>query len=811
MPGLWDGYEFVDGELELWSREIFSAAMEMPAAERRDFLASVCAGNDELKTRVQSLIDQAWELDAGPPRDQVYRPGTVIRDCVLLSKVGQGGMAEVYKAIQRSLRRVVAVKVLTAGDGDLSSALAVDAISASRLQHPNIAAIHDAELGGDRPCVVMEYVDGVSLRTWLDRHWRKAKSAPPRGTVTSIVRQIALALREAHGHGIVHRDIKPENILLAKRGEDYHVKVVDFGVARRIKAPRGQVLGTAGYIAPELLDGARPDERADLFSVGVVLYEILTGRHPFAGGTDAEILYNTATKEAPRPEHDALPDLFAVASTALRKTAADRYQSVDELIADLDGLQPAARASTSNPLLSELPEFARRWCDDHASGFAVAATSLAWGCLSAILSIAASAACVRVLWSGPAGAPGFEMIFGYLVEANAGLWYIFGASLCAMAGFGFLHAAHRGLARTAQLKAVSSGRGDSDPLDRIADRNRRYFRYLSPVIVVAALGFVLIPEVAFRENHAFGWVQADTAARHVGATYDDLRRAGKIGDLAPLANVCRECTVSVAAVYNRSESFQPPSRLWFTLFLVSALGHQIAFTIFMTWVVFKVLFFFGLLSTALLGGGASGVRLVPDLDDKDDYRFGLGWLDNVYYAILLLIAAGAAGRLLQVAANAPKGTYFFGGDPAPALIGQPVLLLTVLIMLAVLVLTPIGVFLFLAIRAVDEELGRLSVARKSLESQRASARSAEARERLQSEIELLRERRDTAKKQSLLPIRQPVFIGLMAVNLLLLVLIPLSADWFGGAARARGDRAWRAINTSICAACGNAPQTTPTR
>jgi hypothetical protein len=391
------------------------------------------------------------------------------------------------------------------------------------------------------------------------------------------------------------------------------------------------------------------------------------------------------------------------------------------------------------------------------------------------------------------------MMFGYLVETNAGLWYVFGASICALASFAFLHAAHRGLARTTALKVTPrSGPDGSDPLHRIAERNRRVFRYLSPLIVVVSVAFVLIPELVFRDSHAFGWVQADMAARHVAATYDGLKRAGKIGDVPALANICSSCTPSVVAVHNRTGSFRPPSRFWFTVFLISALGHQIAFMAFTTWIVFKMLFFFGVLSTSLLGGDRSGVRLVPDLDDKDDYRFGLGWLDNVYYAMLFLIAAGSIGRLFQVSSNASKGTYFFGGDPAPALIGQPVLLLGVLGLLGVLVLTPVGVFLFLTIRAVDEELGRLSAVRKTLESQRASATSSETRERVQHEIELLRERRETAKKQSLLPIRQPMFVGLLAINVLLLGLIPLSSEWLA-------NPIWRSINESICAACGNVP------
>jgi len=803
MAELWDGHQFVADELAVWSAEIAAAALGINDRERPAFIGAACAGSDRLRRSVESLLDHAWESDAAPPSDQLHRPGTVIGDCLLLCRVGRGGMGEVYKAIQCSLRRLVAVKVLTIANNDPSSALALEAISTSRLQHPNIAAIYYADLDSQRPCVVMEYVDGLSLRTWLDRHWRAERGAPDRSTVTSIVRQIALALREAHARGLVHRDLKPENVLLSKQRDDgYSVKVVDFGIARRVDSPGGQLLGTPGYIAPESIAGARPDPRSDLFSVGVVLYEILTGRHPFAGGSPAEILFNTTRVEPPRVEAQEASELFAVAEAALRKSPDDRYQTADELIAALEGSYPPERGGAANPLLSELPAFIRTWCDEHPSGFALAAGSFVWGGVSIALSIVAGAACVRVLWNGATASTEYEMIYGYLVEANAGVWYLLGASACAMAGFGILQAAHRGLARTAVLNLRPSASRDSDPLQRIAALNRRYFKYLSPAIVVFVLGFVLIPEIGFRDTHAFGWVQADDAARYVGSTYAEIKLDGRIGDLPALERSCANCRV--AAVYNRTEAFRQPSRFWFAVFLISALGHQVAFTSFAAWVSFKVLFFFGLLSTALLGGERRDIRLVPDLEDRDDYRFGLGRLDNVYYAILVLLAAGSFGRLLQVSANAAKGTYFFAGDPAAALIGQPVLLLTIVIILAVLVLTPIGVFLFLTIRAVDEELGRLSAARKRLEAERARARTADERERLQLELELLRDRRATARKQSLLPFKRPLFIGLLFVNVVLL-LVPLSVSRSGAGGVAAG--AWRSIVASVCAACGNASPT----
>jgi hypothetical protein len=586
--------------------------------------------------------------------------------------------------------------------------------------------------------------------------------------------------------------------------------VVDFGIARRVDAAGGEVSGTPGYISPEQLNGSRPDRRSDIFSFGAVLYEMLSGRHPFAGRSDAETLFNTVAKEPQILEDEPRADLCALVSRALRKEPAERYQTVEEVIADLDSSRSGGRNAGSNPLLSELPAFVRRWSDHHSSGFAIAAGSFVWGCISLGLSVVCGAACVRVLWVPAAGISQSEMIYGYAIEANAGPLYLVGASLFFLAGFGFLHAAHRGLARTTTLTVVTgSGAGSPAALERVADRNRHYFRYLTPMIGIFAVGFVLIPEVVFRENHAFGWVQADLAAQYVSTTYDSLRRAGKIGDLPLVTNLCNECPVRVAAVYNNSGGFRPPSRLLFDVFLVSALGHQIVLTSFLLWIGLKILFFFGLLSTALLSDDKAGLRLVPDLQDKDDYRFGLGRLDNVYYALLLIGAVASLARFLQISANVSKGTYFFAGDPAPALVGQPVVVFAVLVLLAVLVLTPVGVFLFLTVRAVDEELARLAAARKNLEEQRLAARSREDRDRIQFDIDMLRERRETAKKQSLLPIRQPVFIGLLAANLVILLILPKSIGWFGEAAPGRGDTVWHAISDSVCAACGNAPRFTP--
>ncbi len=269
-------------------------------------------------------------------------------------------------------------------------------------------------------------------------------------------------------------------------------------------------------------------------------------------------------------------------------------------------------------------------------------------------------------------------------------------------------------------------------------------------------------------------MQADLAGAHVGARYDDLQRDGKIGGLQPVAALCEGCAVHIAAVSNKRNGFEAPPSWWFAAFLAIALGHQVVFTTFGLWIGAKIVFFFWILSTALLGGGTYGLRLVPDFQDTDDYRFGLGRMDNVFYAILWLVAVSALGLTLQAAANVAKGTYFFAGDPTPALFGQAVSLLGVVALLLVPLLTPGGVFLFLNIKSVDHELARLSTIRRSLDAQLQTTIVLEERDRLRAELIDVGARRAIAKKQSLLPIRQPAFVALLSGSLLMLLLLPLS-------------------------------------
>ena len=789
---MWAGYEF-RSDLEFWAGEIADAALDLSAPDRDAFFASACAGSDALLHRVRELVCVPWR-EPEPILDGSCRPGDVVRDCLVLRLVGRGGMGEVYRAIQRPLKRIVALKVITGG----AAALAKEAASVALLNHPNIVSVYDADVKGDRPCLVMEFVEGITLREWMARRWAEGH-APPAADIRSIVRQTAAALAAAHRKGLVHCDVKPENILLVKEGSDLRVRVADFGIAKTTDSPAGPVTGTAGYLAPEQFGRNLPDPRSDIFALGVVVVELLTGRHPFAGGSIAQTYYNTLSATPAIPAGtDA--GLAAVAAQALEKVPAQRYQTAEDVIAALDDADVRADA-TLNPLLSELPEALQRWWSRHSAGAFLALVSFAWGVASLTMSIVLGAACVRVVWASSEAPPEtLEMLFGYAIEPNAGLWYLAGTSVCLLIGCGFLDAAFHALARS---KAVTVPDGSTaSALTRVAAANRTVFRVLTPLIVAAATAFVVIPEIGLRREHAFGWVQSDLTGDLVGTTYESLHETGRIGDLPLVAGLCPNCPVRVTAVFNRRDRFVPPSRVGFGAFLAVALGHQAVLTAFLIWIGAKVLFLFWILSTALLGGGRHGVRLLPDFQDQDDFRFGLGRMDNVYYAILALVLAGAVGLSLQAIANIEKGTYFLAGDPAPALFGQAVLLLATLALLAALLLTPACVFVYLTIRAVDEELSRLSTRRRLLDDRLAATRSTDEREGIRHELEAVAQRRLIAKKQTLLPLRRPAFLILLGASVAMLVVLPVIVQRYRSQ-EASGPNGAHAIAGPVCEISGN--------
>ncbi len=266
--------------------------------------------------------------------------GTTISHYKILEKLGGGGMGVVYKAEDTLLKRPVALKFLplTLGaDPDSRERFTHEARAASALDHNNICTIHEIGHTGDGQLFIsMAYYEGESLKDRIARGPLNAEEA------VDIALQIARGLAKAHEHGILHRDIKPANIMLTKDGV---AKIVDFGLAKLggvTKITRtGSTLGTALYMSPEQARGDELDQRADLWSLGVTLYEMLTGTTPFRGEHEAAIMYSVLNEE-PQGLRKGIPgispDIEAILARALSKNADSRYQSATEMIADLERL-----------------------------------------------------------------------------------------------------------------------------------------------------------------------------------------------------------------------------------------------------------------------------------------------------------------------------------------------------------------------------------------------------------------------------------------------------------------------------------------
>ena len=276
--------------------------------------------------------------------------------------IGRGGMAEVHEGRDLRLGRRVAVKILRpdlARDPSFQARFRREAQSAAALNHPNIVAVYDTgedtliNEDGQRsivPYIVMEYVDGMTLRQLLASGRRLL---PERALELSA--GILSALDYAHRHGIVHRDIKPANVMLTRTGD---VKVMDFGIARAINdtgssmTTTSAVMGTAQYLSPEQARGEVVDARSDLYSTGVLLYELLTGRPPFTGDSPVSIAYQHVS-EMPNPpsqvDPGVTPEVDAVVLHALSKRADDRYQTAAEFRADVE------RAIAGSPVTAAVP------------------------------------------------------------------------------------------------------------------------------------------------------------------------------------------------------------------------------------------------------------------------------------------------------------------------------------------------------------------------------------------------------------------------------------------------------------------------
>ena len=256
----------------------------------------------------------------------------------LEASIGTGGMAQVFRGFDTTLDRTVAIKILApqfARDPSFVERFRREAQAAARLNHPNIVNVYDTGVDADTNYIVMEHVEGRTLAEYLSGGGRLAAVK-----AAEIGEKVAEALTAAHAQGVIHRDIKPANIMVTRDGR---VKVMDFGIARLVAGPdtveqTAAVLGTAAYLSPEQAQGQSVDARSDLYSLGVVLYEMLAGRPPFTGDSAMAVAYKHV-QETPLPPSSLNPDVppsfDAVVMRALAKNPANRYQNAVEFREDL--------------------------------------------------------------------------------------------------------------------------------------------------------------------------------------------------------------------------------------------------------------------------------------------------------------------------------------------------------------------------------------------------------------------------------------------------------------------------------------------
>ena len=257
----------------------------------------------------------------------------------ILEQIGMGGMARVFRALDHRLNRQVAVKILRddlAEDAELRRRFHEESQAVAMLSHPNIVAVYDVSRSSDVEYIVMELIDGITLKQYMQKkgnklNWREA---------LHFITQIVKALGHAHSRGIIHRDIKPHNIMVLRDGS---VKVADFGIARVASGGHStltqEALGSVHYISPEQARGSHIDARSDIYSAGVVLYEMITGRLPFEGDTPVSVAIQhiNSIPLSPREIDPAIPEaLEAITMKAMAPNPDNRYSSADEMLADLE-------------------------------------------------------------------------------------------------------------------------------------------------------------------------------------------------------------------------------------------------------------------------------------------------------------------------------------------------------------------------------------------------------------------------------------------------------------------------------------------
>ena len=332
---------------ERWKQveTLFEAAQQRPAAQRAEFLRQACPGDPELCAEVESLLKAAESrdplLDGSPlssieERPPALKPGDKLGNFQIVALIGRGGMGEVYRARDLRLKRDVAIKTLPSGfaaDRDRIARFEREARAASALNHPNIVSVFDIGTEGGVSFIVSELVDGETLAQLIKR------GPLPLRKLIEVSTQICDGLAAAHTAGVIHRDLKPGNIMLTRDGR---VKILDFGLAHRDRPPGldntttqashpGMILGTPGYMSPEQVRGESTDARSDLFSLGVILYEMACGKRAFSGTSSVEVMNSILKDDPPELTPASPPALDRIVRRCIEKQPERRFQSAADL------------------------------------------------------------------------------------------------------------------------------------------------------------------------------------------------------------------------------------------------------------------------------------------------------------------------------------------------------------------------------------------------------------------------------------------------------------------------------------------------